>query len=277
MRSFVVFGLVAIAAGAIGSCRSTKKIQQVINKKDTTSLVIVHRDVQPPAPDSVNLLNKIVGGMYAHHIDFNTFSAKVRVDYSNDQGHQPDFTAVIHMKRDSIIWVDISGPLGIGGFRVLITPDTLRFMDKLANTYSVRPLSYLQDVAQLPLDLHTLQDLLVGNLVFFDSTRITSYRQGNNSVFLLSVGQLYKNLVILSGGDYRITHAKLDDVDPTRNRTADLTYDDYVGQGGFLFPTTRSIILSEKTRVDIELNFKQFEFNVPLTYPYNVPKKYKRK
>lgn len=277
MRSFVVLGLVAVAAGMFGSCRSTKKIQQVINKKDTTSLVIVHHDEQPQTPDSVSQLNRIVGGMYAHHIDFTTFSAKVRVDYSNDQGHQPDFTADIHMKRDSIIWIDISGPLGIGGFRVLITPDTLRYFDRLANTYSIRPLSYLQDVAQLPLDLHTLQDLLVGNLVFFDSTRITSYRQGNNSVFLLSVGNLFKNLVILSGTDYRITHAKLDDVDPTRNRTADLTYDDYVGQGGILFPTTRSIILSEKTRVDIELNFKKFEFNVPLTYPYNVPKKYRRK
>ena len=277
MRSILVLGLAVAVAGTIGSCRSTKKIQQAINKKDTTALVIVHHDQQPQTPDSVNLLGKIVGGMYGHHIDFTTFSAKIRVDYSNDKGHQPDFTAVIHMKRDSIIWVDISGPLGIGGFRVLITPDTLRFMDKLANTYSVRPLSYLQDVAQLPLDLHTLQDLLVGNVVFFDSTRITSYRQGNNSVFLLSVGSLFKNLVILAGNDYRITHAKLDDVDPTRNRTADLTYDDYVGQGGILFPTTRSIILSEKSRVDIELNFKQFDFNLPLTYPYNVPKKYRRK
>jgi hypothetical protein len=273
MRFIAVIAVLGIGAGLLGSCRSTKKIQQVISKKDTTELVIVHKDQQP---DSLALLNGVLHSMYAHHIDYTTFSAKVRVDYSNDKGHQPDFTAYIHMKRDSIIWIDISGPLGIGGFRVLITPDTLRYYDKLANTYTVRPLSYLQDVAELPLDLPKLQDLLVGNLVFFDSTRITSYRQRQTSIFLLSVGDLYKNLVTLSNGDYRMMHAKLDDVDPTRNRTADLTYDDYVSQGGILFPTTRSINLSEKSRVDIELNFKQFSFNQELTYPYTVPRKYKR-
>lgn len=273
MRFICVIVTLAVGVGLFGSCRSTKKIQQVISKKDTTELVIVHKDQQP---DSLTHLYSLLRGMYAHHIDYKTFSAKVRVDYSNEQGHQPDFTAVIHMKKDSVIWIDISGPLGIGGFRVLITPDTLRYMDKLANTYTVRPLSYLQDVAELPLDLPTLQDLLVGNLVFFDSARIASYRQGASSIFLLSTGDLYKNLVTLANGDLRMMHSKLDDVDPTRNRTADLTYDDYVSQGGILFPTTRSINLSEKSRVDIELNFKQFEFNLPLTYPYNVPRKYKR-
>lgn len=273
MRLIAVIAVLATGAGLFGSCRSTKKIQQVISKKDTTELVIVHKDLQP---DSLTLLYSLIHSMYAHHIDYTTFSAKVRVDYSNDKGHQPDFTAYIHMKRDSIIWIDISGPLGLGGFRVLITPDTLRYYDKLANTYTVRPLSYLQDVAELPLDLPKLQDLLVGNLVFFDSTRITSYRKGANSIFLLSVGDLYKNLVTLSNADFRMMHSKLDDVDPTRNRTADLTYDDYVSQGGILFPTTRSINLSEKSRVDIELNFKQFEFNQVLTYPYTVPRKYKR-
>jgi len=73
-----------------------------------------------------------------------------------------------------------------------------------------------------------------------------------------------------------VMHSKLDDVDSTRNRTADLTYDDYVGKGNILFATTRSIGFSEKTKVDIELNFKQFDFNIPLNYPFNIPKKYKR-
>ncbi|TDW99341.1 DUF4292 domain-containing protein [Dinghuibacter silviterrae] len=273
MRYVAVLAALVLGASFWAGCRSTKKIQQVINKKDTTALVIVHKD---QAPDSLAHLYSVLTGMFGHHIDYTTFSAKVRVDYSNEQGHQPDFTAFIHMKKDSIIWIDISGPLGIGGFRVLITKDTLRYYDKLANTYTVRPLSYLQDVAELPLDLPKLQDLIVGNLVFFDSTRITSYRQGAASIYLLSAGDQYKNLVTLANGDYRIMHSKLDDVDPTRNRTADLTYDDYVSQGGILFPTTRSINLSEKSRVDIELNFKQFEFNLPLTYPFNVPKKYRR-
>jgi len=276
MRFNTVLAIVAAGTIILGSCRSTRsarKMQQVISKKDTTEMVIVHKDVHP---DSLAHLHEVLEGMYAHHIDYTTFSAKVKVDYSNAQGRQPNFTANIRMKKDSIIWVDISGPLGINVFRILITPDTLKILDELAHTYKTRTLSYLQEVAEIPFDFGSLQDLLVGNLVFFDRNRITAYRQGPGSVFLLSTGDLFKHLVTLANGDDRVMHSKLDDVDSTRNRTADLTYDDYVGKGNILFATTRSIGFSEKTKVDIELNFKQFDFNIPLNYPFNIPKKYKR-
>jgi hypothetical protein len=272
MRLFSVFVVFAIGMELFGSCRSTRKIQEVITKKDTTAIVIVHPNEEP---DSLVHLYNALRGMYSHHIDYTTFSAKVKVAYSNAQGSQPEFTANIRMKKDSIIWIDISAALGIVNFRVIITPDTVRILDKQANTYTIRSLAHLQEVAELPFDFQNLQDLLVGNLIFFDSTRITAYRQGSGSIFLLSAGSLFKNLVTLANSDNRIQHLKLDDVDLTRNRTADLTYDDYVGHGGILFATTRSIGLSEKSRVDIELNFKQFDFNIPLTYPFAVPKKYK--
>lgn len=278
MRRTRIFAIVIVAMIILGSCRHTRssmKIQQVIDtKKDTTAVVIVHHDQQP---DSLYQLHQVLSSMYAHHIDYTTFTARVKVDYSNNQGHQPGFNATIHMKRDSAIWIDITGPLGINVFQVLITPDSLRIKDELKYTYQVRSLSYLQEVAEIPLDFKTLQDLLVGNLIFFDSTKITAYRPSPSTTFLLSAGDLFKNLVTISSSDGRVYHSKLDDVNPTRSRTADLTFDDYVGKSGVLFATTRSIQISEKTQVDIELNFKSFDFNVPnLSYPFYLPKKYKR-
>ena len=266
---------ILVFSGACRSSRSSRTIQQAMTKKmDTTAIVIVHRDEQP---DSLVRLHAVLQGVYSHQIDYTTFSAKVKVDYSNQEGHQPNVTANIRMKKDSVIWVDISGPLGLNLFRALITPDTVRVMDELKHTYSVRAISYLQEVADIPFDFKTLQDLLIGNLVLFDSTRITSYKPGANSTFILSAGNLYKSLLTLSTGDSRIRHIKLDDVEPTRSRTADLTYDDYVSKDGHQFATTRSIGISEKTQVDIELNFKSFDFNLPLQYPFpmKVPKKYK--
>jgi hypothetical protein len=277
MRFFKVLAVIAAGICILGSCRSTRssrKIQQAISKpKDTTAIVIVHKDEHP---DSLVKLHAVLQGMYAHHIEYTTFQAKMKVDYSNQQGHQPNFTANIRMKKDSVIWIDISGPFGINAFRVLITQDTLRILNELKHTYQVRSLGYLKEVAEIPFDFKTIQNLLVGNLIFFDSTRISAYRPGSGSTFLLSAGDLFKNLVTLANGDNRVLHSKLDDVDPTRSRTADLTFDDYVSKGGILFATTRSIGISEKTQVDIELNFKQFDFNVPLSYPFNIPKKYKR-
>ena len=272
MRLTTVF-LLFLACGIAYSCgpsKSARKIQEVISKKDTTAIVLVHPN---QTPDSLEHLYNALSGLFAHHIEYTTFSAKIKVEYSDAQGRKPEFTANVRMKKDSIVWIDISAALGLVDIRALITPDSVKLFNRQEGTLTIRALSTLQDVADLPMDFKTLQDLMVGNPIFFDSSKITSFRQGLGSIFMLSTGDLFKNLVTLANSDYRLLHCKLDDADPTRNRTADLTYEDYVRQGSIFFPTTRSVEVSEKTRVDVELNFKQFEFNTPLTYPFPLPKR----
>ena len=99
----------------------------------------------------------------------------------------------------------------------------LNCLDKLNKTYTARSVDYLREVTSLPLDLYTLQDLIIGNPVFLDSN-IVSYSINNNQVALLSLGDLFKNLITLNESDKALMHSKLDDVNPARNRTADLTY-----------------------------------------------------
>jgi len=70
-------------------------------------------------------------------------------------------------------------------------------------------------------------------------------------------------------------HSKLDDVNPIRNRTCDLTYDNYENNGNFNFSTKRRISIAEKSKLDINVEFKQYNFNKPQDYPFNIPKNYK--
>ena len=86
-----------------------------------------------------------------------------------------------------------------------------------------------------------------------------------------------KNLLTLSSDKYLLTHCKLDDIDMTRNRTADLTYGDYENKTGINFSTYREITVSEKNKLDIRLNFKNYEFNKELSVYFNIPKNYKSK
>ena len=88
------------------------------------------------------------------------------------------------------------------------------------------------EVAGLPLDLRALQELIIGNPVFLDSN-IVSYTRNGNSVSLLSIGDRFKNLVTLIDGVMH--HSKLDDKDLSRNRTCDLSYDEYEDKKGVNF------------------------------------------
>ena len=72
-------------------------------------------------------------------------------------------------------------------------------------------------------------------------------------------------------------HSKLDDIDPSKNRTADITFSNYDKVNDFYFSTVRKISVAEKSKLDVDLEFKQYSFDQPLTFPFNIPKNYKSK
>ena len=103
------------------------------------------------------------------------------------------------------------------------------------------------------------------------------FRNLGNYILASSVDKDFKNLLTLSADKKLLLHSKLDDVNIFRNRTADITYDEYTDINGKPFSTYRQIIASEKNKLDIRMNFKQFEFNKELSVSFSVPKNYKRK
>ncbi|MBA2249580.1 MAG: DUF4292 domain-containing protein [Chitinophagaceae bacterium] len=255
------------------SCRSTKKLQTAINKKDTA--LVIHNT--PVTMDSLKIGRKDIDNLQKNYIDFKTFSAKIKVQYEDSKGKQPDVVAFIKMYKDSVIWVSINATfLSIEAFRILITKNNITILNKLEKQVEVHPLSYLESVSKIPLDFKTLQDLIIGNPIYVGD-KIVAYKQTENHILLSTVGDFFKNLLTISANTNLIERSKLDDIDVNQNRTGDLTYSEYVNTDHGFFSTYREISVAEKTKVDIILNFKQNDFNKDLTFPFSIPKNYKAK
>ena len=112
------------------SCRSTKKLQIAVNKKDTS--LLVHTTAS--SPDSLKKAKAVIANLTNNHIDFKTFAAKIKVEYEDSKKKQPDVTANIRMRKDSIIWISIVGNLAfitMEAFRVVITPNHITILNKL--------------------------------------------------------------------------------------------------------------------------------------------------
>jgi len=270
MKRFIVC-IVFIAL--LASCRSTKKIQTAISKRDTAAVVNTPTDNRKN--DTLKWIQATLDRIDSNHINFQTFSAKVKVDYTSSDGRNYDVNANVRMYKDSAIWIAVNALLGIDAMRLYITKDSVKLLDKINKTYTARSVDYLQEVTSLPLDLNVLQDIIIGNPVFLDSN-IVSYSVNNNQIAMLSLGELFKNLLTLNADDKTLLHSKLDDADIARNRTADLTYSDYEDKKGVLFSTKRRIVVAEKNRLDIKLDFKQYDFNQEVSFPFTVPKNYDR-
>jgi hypothetical protein len=270
VTGFIIF---ILTVGLLYSCHSTKKIQQAITKKDTAIVVVT--PVANPHEDSIKFIRENYSKLLDNRINFTTFSAKIDVDFEDGNGKKNNVNAHIRMYRDSVIWISVTGLLGIEGLRALITPDSVKLLDKQSKVYIQRSVSYLQEVSALPLDLTTLQDLLLGNPVFLDSN-IVSYSSSTNTISLLSNGDFFKNLFTIGEADKLMYSCKLDDLEEYRSRTCYLTYVNYENKKGYNFSTGRTISVSEKKKLDLKLDFQQYEFNETLSFPFNIPKNYSR-
>ena len=273
--------LIGIAAG----CRSTKKIAKVIAttnlRKDTTgdaarAATAPPRDVHA---DSMAVIKSTLGGVRRNHIDFQTFSGHMKVHYQSGDGKDYELSVFLRMRSDSMIWMSVNaqvGPVNIEAFRVMITRDSFKILDKQKKIARLRSVSYLKEQIRLPVDFHTLQDLIIGNPIFLDTGHVAYYRTENKGLSLFSIGDAFTNFLTLNP-DLTLQHSKLDDTDPLRVRTGDFTYGDYDFSGAVPFSTYRKVSVAEKSKVDIEISFKQHKFNEPLSYSFQVPKNYKRR
>lgn len=269
MRVIIVL---VIASSLMATCRSTRKIQTAIAKKDSVQTIISPSNT--PSEDSAAVVRQTVEKMQAGVINFTTFAAKINVDYQGTDGKKYDVNANLRMYKDSAIWISITAILGIEGLRAYITKDSVKLLNKQDKIYTARSVAYLQEVTALPLDLQSLQNILIGNPVFFDSN-VISYSRSGNTISLLSTGDWFRNLLTLNEID-RIENSKLDDVDINRSRTCNLSYTDYENKKRVLFSTKRRITVAEKSNLDIKLDFKSYDFNETLSFPFTIPKNYKR-
>jgi len=272
------FAMLMIAAAWImAGCHTTRKVASIhsaFSKKDTSALLIVRQAER----DSIQMVQQTLCSLQSKRIDFKTFSGKIKVEYEDSHGKQPNTTAYVRVINDSLIWVSLYATVfNIEAFRIIITKDSVIVLDKINKEAQIRTFDYLEEVTGIPLDYQTMQDIIIGNPVFMDSN-IVSYKKSGNRILLSTVGKYFKDLLTLTNdSSLLLLHSKLDDVDLTRNRTADLTYDDYDNKTGVNFSTYREITVSEKNKLDITLFYKQYDFNKDLSIPFSIPKNYKIK
>ncbi len=254
-------------------CRSGKAmITKAIAPRDTSNTV-----QSKTAEDSIILIRTTKDLLQKNKREFSTFSAKIKMDIDDAKGKKPDLLANVRIIKDSIIWISISATiLNVEVYRVYITRDSVILLDKQAKEVQYRSLDYLKEIADIPFDFKTLQDLIVGDPVFFNEENMI-VKKSDNFLLVSSTGKEFKNLITLSLPDYLLQHCKLDDLDVSRNRTASFTYDNYTTAGGIPFSANRQIIATEKNKLDVRMNFKQFEFNKELSVSFSVPKNYRRK
>ncbi|HET8964338.1 MAG TPA: DUF4292 domain-containing protein, partial [Chitinophagales bacterium] len=103
--------------------------------------------------------------MKASEFKFDKLKAKLSIDADIDSSAN-SFTMALRMQKDSLIWMSLS-KLGIEGARILITKDSVKFVNTIKGQYFIGDFAYLSRFLNTDLDFEVIQSLLIGNSITF--------------------------------------------------------------------------------------------------------------
>ncbi len=98
--------------------------------------------------------------------NFDWLGMKIDADFMS-MGESQGFKATIRMRRDSAIWISITPALGIEMIRVMVTPDSLKYLSKIPEKkfYYLGGFDDVNKLVGVELDFEMLQDMLIGNAI----------------------------------------------------------------------------------------------------------------
>src|SRR5688572_15434057 len=123
------------------------------------SLVVIacSKRVVPSVPEPAKNIN-------IEEIDFEYFHGKSRINHKDDKKER-DVKASIRIRKDSVIWMDIS-VVGVSGARALINHDSLTIRSNVDKEYFVFEFSELSKRFNFEINYHIIQAAMLGNLIY---------------------------------------------------------------------------------------------------------------
>jgi outer membrane lipoprotein-sorting protein len=223
----------------------------------------------------------------AKEFKFDKLSAKLSVEAVIDSADN-SFTVTLRMKKDSIIWMSIS-KLGIEGARVLITRDSVKFMNRQKNQYFKGDYAYISKLLNTELDFEMLQSLLVGNSVeFYDEDEKIKpgidncqYTLGTIRKYKLRKVERGKSLkesaqsIYLVSETFKVARILFYEFNP--DRSFDANFGDFQTlEDSQLFPMQMNYVIKAQKNVNMDLKYSKVTLNEELSFPFRIPDNYEQ-
>jgi hypothetical protein len=234
--------------------------------------------------------------MKEHEFAFRKLNAKANVE-TNIDGKEESFDIRVSARRDSAMLVTIQYLLGLQVAKVLITKDTVLFVNYVEKTYFKGDFTYINELLNVDLDFDLIQAVLFGNSAEYhdEETRLKPVADRENCHYLLSTERKRRLRRIQAGQqelkdavqiltlrpDYKIIRNEF--TDPATNRRFVASYSNFLqrspsdqAKDSAFAPYRVDIDISAQKKATVKIDYVRIEQNTPLKLTLNVPAKYDR-
>lgn len=214
---------------------------------------------------------------------FQTFSAKGLATIKS-AGKTNDIKINIRIQKDSIIWVSVSVGMGLEAARIMLTSDSVLYINRLEKTFFAGNYKFVNELINAQVDFDIVQALLTGNdFKWYDyqelkatvdhfqyqlesahRRKLKRYTRHNEQEQVI-----YQSLW-LNSENFKIERLKIKEIG-NDNRKIVAEYGNFKSIAEQLIPFQYNIVLSSDNDVVIDATLLKAGINEEITFPFNIP------
>lgn len=208
----------------------------------------------------------------SNKICYEWFAAKAKVRFES-QNDKASFTAVIRMKKDSLIWLTLK-KMNVEGARVQISPQFIEILDHQQYTYTKKPFRYLKDEFGLELTFQELQELIIGNPVLYQKEGLISVILENQNVLKTPESEKTVLKIFFNPANFLLNELR----GSMNNNSIGIVYSDYESIGKEQIPATKDIDIDSEEigNISVQMTFSSIILNEVQKMNFEIPDSYTR-
>ena len=212
-------------------------------------------------------------------LNFEYLTIKSKIDFQQTHGSQ-EVTSIFRIRKDSVIWFNLSGALGVQGMRGILTKDSAKILNRVDKEYWIYDYQELSNQFNFSIDYDLIQAMILGNMPKKKRDQdLTKMQNGN---FLIR--QEFGSFIIdnkVDGESNKLVEVNVREKDTDNSLT--LLYKNFMQVETQSLPFSSFVSLvhtnefgSLETRLNIEHSKVESSLK-PLRFPFSIPSKYARK
>ena len=194
----------------------------------------------------------------------------------------------LRMKKDSIIWLSVSLPLGLEVIRIKISPDSVYFLNRTEKTYLTENINIFSDISPMITSVGFIQSLIIGNDINLRESDNYKIEIKDDQYNMLITHKLKKSIrqsdeewkvmmkdILIDPQLYRITKYDIKEFNDNK-RKIEIQYADFEEVSGKYIPTKITISIHGDLNLKTVINLSNITTSKDFDFIFNVPKKYDR-
>ena len=213
---------------------------------------------------------------------FKTLSARLKLEYSDDR---QEFSSRVNLKMiyNKRLQLSIQPLLGIEAFRLEITPDSVKILDRINRRYMVDSYDNLKGETDIDFNFQNLQSLFTNQMFIPGESDISAKHhrrfrmtKDNNSAKIKLKDKNGISYTFTADSNEKLLSTDIENA--SNNQTLTWEYQSFRIINKQQFPMKMTAFLSEgnSTRGKATLTFSTPEVDSPLKADFNIPSGYER-